>query len=233
MGFTDLLSDAGLTVLNNWLSTRSYITSYSPSQADVAVFKALSASPEAAKYPHAARWYKHIASYDADFATLPGDAGKSYTVYGPDVSVATLNPAKAAAAAEDDDDVDLFGSDDDEEEDAEAARVREERLAEYRKKKESKPKPAAKSVVDLSPTDYRVADDETDMAALEFAVRGIEKDGLVWGSSKLMPVGFDIKKLQISLVIEDEKISLSELEEEIQEFDDYVQSTDVVTMQKL
>ncbi|KAI8722893.1 hypothetical protein NCS52_00434700 [Fusarium sp. LHS14.1] len=230
MGFTDLLSDAGLTVLNDWLSTRSYITSYSPSQADVAVFKALSASPEAAKYPHAARWYKHIASYDADFATLPGDAGKSYTVYGPDVSVATLNPAKAAAAAKDDDDVDLFGSDDDEEEDAEAARVREERLAEYRKKKESKPKPAAKSVVIL---DVKPWDDETDMAALEFAVRGIEKDGLVWGSSKLMPVGFDIKKLQISLVIEDEKISLSELEEEIQEFDDYVQSTDVVTMQKL
>jgi elongation factor 1-beta len=113
----------------------------------VAVFKALSAAPEAAKYPHAARWYKHIASYDDDFATLPGDAAKPYTVYGPDVVAATLNPAKAPAAEEDDDDVDLFGSD--EEEDAEAARVREERLAEYRKKKEAKPKVAAKSVVIL------------------------------------------------------------------------------------
>lgn len=113
----------------------------------MAVFKALSAAPEAAKYPHAARWYKHIASYDDDFATLPGDAAKPYTVYGPDVVAATLNPAKAPAAEEDDDDVDLFGSD--EEEDAEAARVREERLAEYRKKKEAKPKVAAKSVVIL------------------------------------------------------------------------------------
>jgi elongation factor 1-beta len=71
------------------------------------------------------------------------------------------------------------------------------------------------------------------MAALEAAVRGIEKDGLVWGTSKLEPVGFGIKKLQINLVIEDEKISLSELEEEIQEFEDYVQSTDVAAMQKL
>jgi elongation factor 1-beta len=71
------------------------------------------------------------------------------------------------------------------------------------------------------------------MAALEVAVRGIEKDGLVWGTSKLMPVGFGIKKLHINLVIEDEKISLSELEEEIQEFEDYVQSTDVAAMQKL
>lgn len=76
-------------------------------------------------------------------------------------------------------------------------------------------------------------DDETDMAALEAAVRGIKKDGLVWGTSKLVMVGFGIKKLQINLVIEDERISLSDLEEEIQEFEDYVQSTDIATMNKL
>lgn len=33
-------------------------------------------------------------------------------------------------------------------------------------------------------------DDETDMAALEAAVRSIEKDGLVWGSSKLVAIGY-------------------------------------------
>ena len=121
---------------------------YAPSQADVAVFKALKSAP-GAKYPHAARWYKHIASFDDDFATLPGDASKPYTVYGPEAAPATLNPAKAPAAEEDDDDVDLFGSDEDEEEDAEAARIREERLAEYRKKKEGKTKPAAKSIVTM------------------------------------------------------------------------------------
>ncbi|CAI7627319.1 unnamed protein product [Penicillium viridicatum] len=229
MGFTDLLSDSGLTVLNSWLATRSYIVGFSPSQADVAVFKTLSAAPEVAKYPHAARWYKHIVSYDDDFAMLPGDAAKPYTVYGPEVVAATLNLAKAPAAEEDDDDVSLFGSED-EEEDAEAVRIREERLAEYRKKKEAKPKVAAKSVVIL---DVKPWDDETDMAALEAAVRGIEKDGLVWGTSKLVPIGFGIKKLQINLVIEDEKVSLSDLEEEIQEFEDYVQSTDIATMNKL
>ena len=43
-----------------------------------------------------------------------------------------LGAAGAAKADDDDDDdVDLFGSDDDEEEDAEAAKVREERLAAY------------------------------------------------------------------------------------------------------
>jgi elongation factor 1-beta len=47
------------------------------------------------------------------------------------------------AVEEDDEDVDLFGSDD-EEEDAETVRIREERLAEYNKKKAGKIKPAVR-----------------------------------------------------------------------------------------
>ncbi|KAI5866904.1 hypothetical protein GGS23DRAFT_552680 [Durotheca rogersii] len=230
MGFTDLLSDAGLAVLNSWVITRSYITGYAPSQADVVCFKAIQSAPDSEKYPHAARWYKHIASFEDEFATLPGDAAKPYTTYGPEVTEATLNPAKAPEEpAAEEDDVDLFGSDD-EEEDAEAVRVREERLAAYRAKKEAKPKVAAKSVVTL---DVKPWDDETDMVALEAAVRGIEKDGLVWGASKLEAVGFGIKKLQIILVVEDEKISITDLQEEIEGFEEYVQSSDVAAMQKL
>ena len=40
--------------------------------------------------------------------------------------------------------------------------------------------------------------------------------------------GFGIKKLQITLVVEDDKVSLEELQEQIEEFEDYVQSTDIV-----
>lgn len=103
------------------------------------------------KYPYAYRWYKHVASFESEFPSLPGDPSKSYTAYGPESGELTINPAKAPAAKKDDDDddnVDLFASDD-EEEDAEAARIREERLAEYKKKKEGKTKPAAKSIVTL------------------------------------------------------------------------------------
>ena len=74
-------------------------------------------------------------------------------------------------------------------------------------------------------------DDETDMEALEKAVRSVEQEGLVWGSSKFVAVGFGIKKLQITLVIEDELVSLDELQEKIAEFEDYVQSSDVAAMQ--
>ncbi|KAI0127177.1 hypothetical protein BJ170DRAFT_624482 [Xylariales sp. AK1849] len=232
MGFTDLLNDGGLTVLNHWLTTRSYIVaapSYSATQADVATYKALKSAPDATKYPHAARWYKHIATYEDEFATLSGDASKPYTTYGPEVSEVIVNPAKAPAAKDDSDEEDLFGSDS-EEEDPEEVKAREERLAAYREKKAAKPKTIAKTVVIM---DIKPWDDETDMVGLESSVRGIEKDGLVWGASSLVAVGFGIKKLQINLVIEDEKISLNELQEEIEEFEDYVQSTDIATMQKL
>lgn len=74
-------------------------------------------------------------------------------------------------------------------------------------------------------------DDETDLAALEKSVRSIKQDGLVWGNSKFVAVGYGIKKLQITLVIEDELVSLDELQEKIAEFEDYVQSSDVAAMQ--
>lgn len=77
------------------------------------------------------------------------------------------------------------------------------------------------------------ADDETNLEEMEANVRAIEKDGLVWSASKWVPIGFGIKKLQINLVVEDEKVSLDELQEQIQEDEDHVQSTDIAAMQKL
>ena len=76
-------------------------------------------------------------------------------------------------------------------------------------------------------------DDETDMAALEKEVRAIEMDGLVWGASKLVPIGYGVNKLQITLVVEDDKVSMDDLQERVQEIEDYVQSSDIAAMQKL
>ncbi|KAF7297341.1 hypothetical protein MIND_00967500 [Mycena indigotica] len=218
---------ANLTKLSEHLATRSYIEGYTPSQADVVVFKAISSAPSADSHPHIARWYTHIKSYEAEFGTLSGSSTAGDAFLGESEAAAPA-AAAPAAAADDDDEVDLFGSDD--EEDAEAERIKAERVAAYAAKKANKPKVIAKSVVTL---EVKPWDDETDMAALETSVRSIEKDGLVWGSSKLVSIGYGIKKLQITLVVEDDKISLDELQEQIQEFEDYVQSTDVAAMQKL
>lgn len=121
--------------------------------------------------------------------------------------------APAAAAEDDDEDVDLFGSDDEEVDEA-AEKLKQQRLAEYAAKKALKPKTIAKSMCTL---DVKPWDDETDMKELEEHVRGIAMDGLLWGQSKLVPIGYGIKKLQINCVIEDELVSLDVLEEKIME----------------
>ena len=72
-------------------------------------------------------------------------------------------------------------------------------------------------------------DDETNMKELESAMRSIEMDGLTWGASKLVPVGYGISKLQVNLVVEDEKVSVDDLQAQIESDEDHVQSTDVVS----
>uniref|UniRef100_A0A672F951 Eukaryotic translation elongation factor 1 delta b (guanine nucleotide exchange protein) n=2 Tax=Salarias fasciatus TaxID=181472 RepID=A0A672F951_SALFA len=127
---------------------------------------------------------------------------------------------------DDDEDFDLFGSDEDEE----AEKLKEQRLKEYAEKKAKKPALIAKSSILL---DVKPWDDETDMAKLEECVRSVQADGLLWGTSKLIPVGYGIKKLQIACVVEDDKVGTDLLEEEIVKFEDFVQSVDVAAFNKI
>lgn len=196
------------------------IFSYQVSQTDIDTVNQLAKAPNA-NQPHALRWYNHIKSFTPEelksFGASPLAAGKTTTA-----------PAAPAKADDDDDDVDLFGSD--EEEDEEAARIREERLKAYSEKKAKKPELIAKSSVVL---DVKPWDDETDMKELEKSVRSVEMDGLLWGASKLVPVGYGINKLQIMCVVEDAKVSIDELTEKIQDFEDFVQSVDVAAFNKI
>merc|ERR1711874_63366 len=146
---------------------------------------------------------------------------------------ASAPAAKAAPAPakeeEEDDDVDLFGSDE-ESDDEEKKRITEERLKAYHEKKAKKPKVIAKTSVLF---DVKPWDDETDMDAMLTQVKTIEMEGLVWGASKLVPVGYGIKKLQVMCTVEDEKVSIEELGEKMQEFEDFVQSVDIAAMSKI
>ena len=222
MGFGELKTDGGLKSLNDFLADRSYIEGYTASQADSVVFAALSGAPKAS-FPHALRWYNHIKSMDR--SALPG-VKKPLTSYG------GATPAAAAAgggdADDDDDDIDLFGSDDDDDEAAE--QLKQQRLKAYADKKAKKPALIPKSNIIL---EVKPWDDETDMKQLEQSVRSVSTDGLVWGASKLVPVGYGINKLQISCVVEDDKVGTDYLEEEITAFEDYVQSVDILAFNKV
>uniref|UniRef100_A0A8B9QQR9 Elongation factor 1-delta n=1 Tax=Anas platyrhynchos TaxID=8839 RepID=A0A8B9QQR9_ANAPL len=148
----------------------------------------------------------------------PTQKVEPFSVPSKKVELPSASPAKkaepAAAEENDDNDIDLFGSDD-EEEDQEAAKVREERLRQYAEKKAKKPGLIAKSSILL---DVKPWDDETDMAKMEECVRSVQMDGLVWGASKLVPVGY---------------VGTDILEEEITKFEDYVQSVDIAAFNKI
>merc|ERR1711976_666318 len=111
MGFGDLKSASGLKVLNDFLADKSYIDGYVPSQADKAVFEALSGAPDASLV-NALRCYNQIKSY-SDMGSFPG-VQQPADSYGP-LKAGSAAPPKADKAEEDDDDFDLFGDDDEEE----------------------------------------------------------------------------------------------------------------------
>ncbi|RUS29004.1 hypothetical protein BC938DRAFT_481177, partial [Jimgerdemannia flammicorona] len=185
-------------ILNGFFEANSYVKNFEASNADKTVFESLPTGPNKADYLHLARWYKHIA------------ATKSLTAK-------TTAAAAATAAASADDDIDLFSSDD--EVDEEAEKLKAQHLAEYATKKANKPKVIAKSMVTLDVK--KPWDDETDMEALTIAVKGIEMEGLLWGQHKLVAIGYDIKKLQINIVIEDDKVSVDKLSKQITGLEDY------------
>jgi len=228
MGFGDLHKQDGLKALNSFLADRSYIEGFQPSQADVVVFQALSGRPTA-DLAHALRWYHHISSYGAEKNSLPG-VKKHVDEYGPAAEKGGKAADTKTSAAKDDadDDFELFGSD--EEADEEAERVKAERLAAYEAKKSKKEAIIAKSNIVL---DVKPWDDETDMAKLEECVRSVQCDGLLWGASKLVPLAYGIKKLQITCVVEDDKVGTDYLEEEITKYEDYIQSVDIAAFNKI
>lgn len=200
--------------LNEQLADFPYVGGYTPSQADLEQLKTLPKDWEKSNFVHLKRWAKHLSSFtEGEKKAFPGTPG----------------PSAAKKGGDDDDDFDLFGSDD-EEATAAAEKAKAERAKKLEEqKKGGKPGVVAKSSVIL---DVKVWDDETDLKEVEAEVRKIQQDGLLWGVAKTVPLAFGISKLQIVAVVEDEKISVQDLTDKIEELE-LVQSTDIAAFQKI
>ncbi|KAH0992319.1 hypothetical protein GBA52_003802 [Prunus armeniaca] len=227
--FHDINSAVGLKKLDDYLLARSYITGYEASKDDLIVHAALS-KPPSSEFVNVSRWYNHITA----LLRISGVSGQGSGVIvegsAPITEEAVATPpvadTKASAAEDDDDDVDLFG-----EETEEEKKAAEERAASI--KASTKKKESGKSSVLL---DVKPWDDETDMKKLEEAVRSVHIEGLHWGASKLVAVGYGIKKLQIMLTIVDDLVSVDTLIEEqltVEPINEYVQSCDIVAFNKI
>ncbi|KAG1371182.1 elongation factor 1-beta-like [Cocos nucifera] len=220
--FSDLHIEAGLKTLEEFLAGKTYISGDQITRDDIKVFAAVSKRP-GGEFPNVCRWYESVSSIIAPrfFGNAVGVKITSQAS-----SSAPAPAAESAKATEDDDDLDLFG-----EETEEEKKVAEEREAAV--KASSKKKESGKSSVLM---DIKPWDDETDMKKLEEAVRRIEMPGLLWGASKLAPVGYGIKKLQIMLTIVDDLVSVDSLIEEhltVEPCSEYVQSCDIVAFNKI
>jgi len=213
-----------LAQINAHLAERSYIAGYQPSQSDTTVYKAVSGRNLPSKFLHLMRWYRHISSYGNNIDKFPGPK-QTMTELG--FHDATNQPI-ASDEQNEEDDFELFGSDD--EENAAVERLKQERIRMYEEKKKKKEAAIAKSNIIL---DVKPWDDETSMADLEQAVRSVAADGLLWGASKLVPLAYGIRKLQISCVVEDDKVGVDFLEEEITKYEDLVQSVDIAAFNKI
>ena len=135
---------------------------------------------------------------------------------------------KEEAPKADDDDVDLFGDDDGDDE--EAAKLAE------KKKAEAEAKKAKKVVIAKSLVLFEVKPwgEETDLDAMAADILKIEQDGLVWKTEyKKEPIAYGVNKLIIGCVIEDAKVSTDDLQQKIEELEDYVQSCDIAAFNKI
>ncbi|KAH9610548.1 hypothetical protein KSS87_005372 [Heliosperma pusillum] len=223
--FKDLHTESGLKSLEDHLSGKSYISGDAITKDDIKVYGAVVEKPSDA-YPNASKWFESVSAQLA--ASFPGQAvGVGFSSQQASASSAPVEEKKEAVAADDDDDdLDLFG--DETEEDKAAAEAREAAKKASAKKKES-----GKSSILL---DVKPWDDETDMQKLEETVRSIKMEGLNWGASKLVAVGYGIKKLQIMMTIVDDLVSVDHLIEEyltVEPANEFIQSCDIVAFNKI
>ncbi|XP_018487497.1 elongation factor 1-delta 1 [Raphanus sativus] len=226
----ELNSDAGLKKLDDYLLTRSYLTGYKASKDDRTIFVCLS-DPPSSQYVNSSRWYNHIAALlrtsgiSDERSDVIVEGSSSIT----EVAVSTPNAADSKdgdSNEEEEDDVDLFG-----EEMEEEKKTDEERAVSVKASTKKKESGKSSVLIDIKPWD-----DETDMKKLEEAVRSIQMEGLFWGASKLVPVGYGIKKLQIMCTIVDDLVSVDTMIEEqltVEPINEYVQSCDIVAFNKI
>jgi len=79
--------------------------------------------------------------------------------------------------------------------------------------------------------DVKPFDTDTDMKALEDKIRKIEMEGLKWMGGQLVDVAYGIKKLRIMCQLVDVLVNPDSVREEVEKFEDEVQSTDVFAFQ--
>jgi elongation factor 1-beta len=256
----DVKSDNSLSELNKHLSTNMFIGGQTPNAQDALTFESFNdEAPCSTKYPSVAAWFylvHYFRQVRESWKSAPVEEKKQEKK--PEKKEEKKPEKKEAKKKTSDDDVDdMFGDapakkevkaekndvdnmfESDGEEDKDAAKARQERMKrnlEAKKQKDLKKGPKeviiAKSLVLL---DVKGWEEDTDWDALAKKIFEINLDGLVWKEEYKTPVvAFNMKKLDVGCVIEDDKVSIEDdIIEKLLGWEDVVQSVDIACFNKI
>lgn len=222
-----------INALEAKLKTQQWVGGQQPTAEDKEAYESLKAGTVSAEtHPHTFAWFCLVFKFsDAVKASWPaaGAGGKGGKDKGGKKDAGKGKGGKKDAKKEDDMEMDdLFGDDD--EADAEAAKKAAAAAKEGAKKK--KKVVIAMSLVLL---EVKPLDSETNLDDLAQKIfKEITQEGLYWKTEyKKEPVAFGIFKLIIGFSLEDEKVSVDDVVEKIEAFEDHVQSVEIQAFNKI
>ena len=237
------LDDSCLGELEKSLANNLFLKGAHPTQDDATTFvKFVEAKcvPDQDKYPSVWAWYSLMVLFEDEVikswkpSEKPQDKkqgqGKGKKDKGKKENEEKPKKGKEKKPKKEEeeniDEEDLFG------EETEA----EKKLKEEMKKKNKEKKDKGKKNVDKSHVIMEIKGWEKDQdleALAKKIIDTIKKDGLQWNTGyKLEEVAFGIKKLIIAFLAEDDKVSVQEIQEELESWEDDIQSVEVVSFNK-
>ena len=233
------IEESCLAELEKSLANNLFIKGAHPTHDDATTFaKFVEAKciPDQDKYPSVWAWYSLMVLFEDEVikswkpAEKPqekkGGKGKDHGKKGKEGKKEKEEKEEKKPEKAEEDDMDLFG-----EETEEEKKAKEEMKQKNKGKKKEKKKPVDKSHVIL---EIKGWEKDQDLEALaKKIISTIKKDGLQWNTGfKLEEVAFGIKKLVIAFLAEDDKCSVQEITDELESWENDIQSVEVVSFNK-
>ena len=227
------VEESVLADLEKKLENNLFVKGAQPSHDDAEAFqKFITAKcvPDQDKYPSVWAWYSLMVLFEDEVIKSWKPSGNKQEHQGKKGGKGKggKKEEKKEEKAEEDD-LDLFG------EETEADKKAKEEMKQNRKK-EKEGKKGKKKEVDKSHVIIEVKGWEADQdleALAKKIISTIKKDGLSWNTGyKLEEVAFGVKKLIIAFLVEDEKCSVQEIVDELESWENDIQSVDVVSFNK-
>ncbi len=211
------------------LKNQQWVGGQTPTNADQEAFEAVKDSDlKPDTHPHLFAWFCLVSKFTEpirkSWTAAAAKGGKGGAAKG-----GKKGGKKEEKASEDE--MDLFG--DDNEDDVAAAQAAKDKIkADQAAKKKTKKVVIAQSLVMF---EVKPLDDTTNLDDVAKRIfKELAMDGAFWKTEyRKEPVAFGIFKLIIGACVEDDKVSTDDIEEAITAMDDFVQSLEIVSFNKL